>query len=430
MKTKPFLRTQRLVWVLTGYLITCVSYPALPADGTMPGDIPFVKGPWKTILAEAKARHKSIFVAIQRSECQPCQTLEKEAFSDPAVGRTYGTSFISYILTIADADGPALVKQYAVTAYPTLLFLSEDGVLLHRSLGNSGAKGLLTDAAITLETARNPRTIAVWDSEFLAGKRNAEFLRAYLDKRAYLGLPNEAALEAYLQHVSKADWALPKNVRLIASNSETARLPTFDWLLTTAEQAKRDPRQSNLIFYALTTANRVVEREWEMAKTPADLERVIAIGHRIDQLSGKSHSADEQAQQDMGKRMSFYGRTKNEAKYRELALLVGVQAMTATEGLRQAIDADFRQPIDYKDQSETGKITAARLVAERTKHMQDSQHYAQRLHKLAAAYLLLRMTSPADLNQALIWSARAVELVASPANLDTHAQVLHQLGQK
>ncbi|MBO0938793.1 hypothetical protein J2I47_19735 [Fibrella sp. HMF5335] len=157
---------------------------------------------------------------------------------------------------------------------------------------------------------------------------------------------------------------------------------------------------------------------------------LIAYGTYAQPITDQYAFDISPAERAIGQRMSYYGRTKNTVNYRKLALQMGAKAMTSTEGLRQAIDADFQQPINYKDQSEAGKAMAARLVAERTKHMRDSQKYAQWLHKLAAAYLLLHMTNPADLKQALTWSARSVELVASPENLDTHAQLLYRLGRK
>ncbi len=124
--------------------------------------------------------------------------MNKQAFPDKAVGELFNTNFVNYKLDAEKGEGIGLAKKYAVTGYPTSMYLDSDGNLIYRHTGYGNVKDFIAEANKAITATREAQPITVWDSDFARGKRDREFLKAYLSKRAALELPNSNALDAYL----------------------------------------------------------------------------------------------------------------------------------------------------------------------------------------------------------------------------------------
>ena len=101
-----------------------------------------------TSLAEAKAMAKKsgklVFIDCYTTWCGPCKVLSTKVFTDPAVGAYFNKNFINVKLDMEkSADGRAVGSQYAVQAYPTLLFINAKGDLVKRSVGLKNSQQLL-----------------------------------------------------------------------------------------------------------------------------------------------------------------------------------------------------------------------------------------------------------------------------------------------
>ncbi|RXK81752.1 thioredoxin family protein [Filimonas effusa] len=102
---------------------------------------------WQDILAKAKKESKYIFLDCFTTWCGPCKNMDAEVYTDDSVGAFFNRNFISIKLQMdrskADSeatksrykDAVCISKKYEITAYPTLLFLSPDGELVHRHEG-------------------------------------------------------------------------------------------------------------------------------------------------------------------------------------------------------------------------------------------------------------------------------------------------------
>jgi len=117
---------------------------------------------WKQILAKARSENKYVFVDCYATWCGPCKAMDRDVYPDEAVGRNVNDKFIAVKMQMdtSDKDDQAikngyasshfLMAEYKVLAFPTFLFFSPDGTLVHRGVGYKKSEDFLdmSDAAL------------------------------------------------------------------------------------------------------------------------------------------------------------------------------------------------------------------------------------------------------------------------------------------
>lgn len=125
-----------------------------------PVGIRFFTGSWTDVLSEAKRQNKPVFVDFHASWCPPCRRMAREAFPNVDVGAAYNDRFINYQIDGETGEGPAIAQQYGVSSYPTTLYLTPDGEIIHRGVGYGGVNALIQQADRVLRTPKLRRAIA------------------------------------------------------------------------------------------------------------------------------------------------------------------------------------------------------------------------------------------------------------------------------
>ena len=207
-----------LTWI--SFCLAVVAQSAGAPRTDEPSGIKFFTGSWKALLAEAKRQNKPVFIDVYTSWCGPCKAMAKEAFPDKKVGEMFNASFISYQIDAEKGEGVEIAKKYAVDAYPTTLYVSANGTLIHRAIGYSGIRNMITEAERALTGKKETYTLAMMETDYAAGKRDTAFLSTYLTKRALTDKPNGDALAAYLTLIPRHDWTSDTNLYIIAGNVE------------------------------------------------------------------------------------------------------------------------------------------------------------------------------------------------------------------
>ena len=388
--------------------------------------ITFFKGSWKEVLAEAKRQNKPVFVDIYTTWCGPCKRMAREAFPDAKVGERFNTNFISYQIDAEKGEGIDVAKKYAVNAYPTSLYVSADGGLIHRAIGYGGIKGLLDEADKAVAATSDPNPLSVMEKQYEGGKRNADFLADYLQKRAKVGMPNGDALEAYLNVVPEDQWSSDKNIALIAGNVTTGNSKGFDFLSTKLAEIRVRPvgREAKM------NLQRALQDDFKQAVSQKDESQLDQFIKRNGQLmSGLLPKQQEEMANNT--RMRFYQQTKNVDKYRELAKAEGSQLMAIPVDSVKAKNKMAYQKVLTQTALMPDSLKNSDNFKRYIEHMKtaETEQMAAKLNSLAWAYYQT-MTDKADLNQALSWSEKSLGYDRSAANLDTYAHLLSKLGRK
>lgn len=124
------------------------SKPSIAIEG-----IQFFSGTWQEALDEAKKENKYIFLDAYTSWCGPCKMMKNKTFTDKSVGEFYNKYFINVAIDMEKGEGPALSNKYGVEAYPTLIYLKPNGMLIGKAMGFRKAKEFL-DIGIKASTTK------------------------------------------------------------------------------------------------------------------------------------------------------------------------------------------------------------------------------------------------------------------------------------
>ncbi len=431
MKTAFFRMSLCFALLITVALSGWAAPP--PADD--PSGIKFFTGSWKDVLAEAKRQNKPIFVDIFTTWCGPCKLMAKQAFPDAKVGEKFNANFVSYQIDAEKGEGIDVAKKYVVTAYPTSLYVSANGDLIHRAIGYGGIKGMLEQADKAIDASKDPNPLSVMEKQYEGGKREPDFLSAYLQKRAKMGLPSGNALEDYLKVVPETDWSSDKNIGIIAGNLTTTNSKAFPALLKETLKLRTNPAKRQVAQMAFNGLLGSIEADFKKAvaeKSEPLLEANIVKRKELNMALNPTAATPAQMETlANGYRINFYRQTKNMDKYRTLAgseatklMNVSMDSVKAKNELayKRFLAQTAATPDSVKKRDDFKKYAEMIKTGE-------SNQMAAKLNNLAWSYNEL-MTDPKDLNQALTWSAKALTYQRTGTYLDTYAHLLSKLGRK
>ncbi len=189
--------------------------------------IDFIDNDYQSALAEASDQNKIIFVDAYAEWCGPCKMMDRNVFSDTAVGKFFNSHFINLKLDMEKGEGPKLSELYRVRAYPTFLFLDAKGALLHRGLGYHTSEKLLQLAEDALDPEKQ---LSALKTSYQEGNREPDFLRRFAlslfeatDTSAY------TVGKAYLE--TQSNWAAPVNIPLIAQMAREYNDPYYNFMV-------------------------------------------------------------------------------------------------------------------------------------------------------------------------------------------------------
>jgi thiol-disulfide isomerase/thioredoxin len=111
---------------------------------------------WEEVFQKAKEENKYVFVDCYASWCGPCKGMDKNVYPIDSVGVFMNEKCISVRMqmdtTGQDKDeirqwygiAHAVGEKYHIEVYPTYLFFSPDGQVLHKDIGGKSIKGFLS----------------------------------------------------------------------------------------------------------------------------------------------------------------------------------------------------------------------------------------------------------------------------------------------
>jgi thioredoxin-related protein len=120
---------------------------------------------WESVLKQAKVEQKNIFIDAFATWCGPCKQMDANVYPDKDVSEFVNTNFVALKIqfdqTAKDSDSVKkwyseaknILKKYNIEAFPTYLFISPNGELIHKGLGY-----LPVDRFLSLvKTAQDPQ---------------------------------------------------------------------------------------------------------------------------------------------------------------------------------------------------------------------------------------------------------------------------------
>ncbi|MGC4059138.1 MAG: thioredoxin family protein [Chitinophagaceae bacterium] len=415
-------------------LLLCA--PLMLAAGAFAQGIRFEEGNWQSVLDKAKKEHKLVYLDVYTTWCGPCQFLATKIFPQKEAGDKFNNLFINYRIDAEKGEGLGVAKQYAVTGYPTNLFIDPaTQAVVYRTVGASTeVSEFVAEADVAIAERNDPMTYDKYQAAFKGGKKDRAFLRAYLEKDKRLNKNNDAVLNAYVAQLP----AHPADSELyyLADMMQTVHNNAVPLLAQHKEVFEKKDKDSK---YYEGFMSRALYNTMEEAMNTKDESLLAVIG---DVKHKYMPFEDEQTLYWI--RSQYYEKVGDSVK--------GFKA--ASE------EADFlvSRPADYysqKDQeaiaemrtSLRAQLTMMKVPAEKVDslievNMADpsrlhsaSASAANTLNTLAWNVYERHHNNKAMVGQALKWSEYCVQLAQPlenewPAYADTHAHLLYAAGRK
>ena len=191
---------------------------------------------WKEVLAKAKSQNKYIFIDCYTTWCGPCKWMEKNIYPQKEVGDFINSHFISVAVQMDKtpkdsetarnwySEAEKIAKEYKVNAYPTYLFFSADGHILHRFIGvTKEVKDFIAKTSEALDSTRQYYTIM---KEWEKYKGDTAFLHHALIEALHqedgerARLIGESFLESQSNPLTKENLKLITRLGLIHSSKD------------------------------------------------------------------------------------------------------------------------------------------------------------------------------------------------------------------
>lgn len=160
--------------------------------------IQFWKGSFEEALQEAKKQNKLVFIDFYTVWCGPCKSLSNSVFPREDVGEYFNKMFICCKLD-AEREGKEMAKKYAVSSYPTMLFVNAAGEVIARVSGAIPAEDLIARGKSAVAGVNDPNNVANLKKRYDSGDRGEQFLKFYIEKMRANSLDPGTAFEEYLK---------------------------------------------------------------------------------------------------------------------------------------------------------------------------------------------------------------------------------------
>jgi thioredoxin-related protein len=172
---------------------------------------------WEQIKQKAQTENKFIFVDCYASWCGPCKLMDKTTYLNDNVVYYMNDKFIAVKLQLdtSNADDASVKRQYEtahyilekfkVNAFPTFLFFSPEGLVIHRDLGYKSSSDFIT----LIKTALDPRKqFYTLVDEYLRGSINYKLtphLAMTAKELGNIDLANKIAKDCKYNYLDKLD---------------------------------------------------------------------------------------------------------------------------------------------------------------------------------------------------------------------------------
>ncbi|CAL1519753.1 thioredoxin family protein [Chitinophaga sp. MM2321] len=190
---------------------------------------------WQQVLSKAKSENKYIFVDCYATWCGPCKYMDKEVYTKRVVGDLLNEKFISVKVQMdTSKQDNELIKrfyqeaadinlQYKITAFPSYLFFSPEGKIVHRYLGAMPDTLFLQLASNALTPNKQYYTLL---DRYKLGERDSThmlYLSNITKKIGNMALANTIArdyFDLYLNKLSRTNMCTRRNIEFLTSFSQ------------------------------------------------------------------------------------------------------------------------------------------------------------------------------------------------------------------
>lgn len=205
---------------------------ALMATASFGQGIEFFHGTWAEALEKAKTEKKIIFVDAFASWCGPCKRMARDVFPQQKAGEFFNANFVNMKIDMEKEENAEFAGKYPVGSFPTLLFIDENGKVVHKDIGAREVEGLIELGRKAL--GKNDKS-GDYEKAYNEGNRDPKFLLDYVRALNSAGKPSLKITNEYLK--SQTDLSSDFNLKFLLEGTVDADSRVFDLLVQHKEKA-------------------------------------------------------------------------------------------------------------------------------------------------------------------------------------------------
>lgn len=194
--------------------------------------IEFFHGTWAEALDKAKSEKKIIFVDAYASWCGPCKRMSRDVFPQQKAGEFFNANFVNMKIDMEKEENAEFAGKYPVGSFPTLLFIDENGKVVHKDVGAREVEGLIELGRKAL--GKNDKS-GDYEKSYKEGNRDPKFLLDYVRALNAAGKPSLKITNEYLK--GQSDLSSDFNLKFLMEGTVEADSRVFDLLVQHKEKA-------------------------------------------------------------------------------------------------------------------------------------------------------------------------------------------------
>lgn len=145
-------------------------------------------------VAAAKKEHKYVFVHGFADWCSHCKTMAETVYTDSLLGKFYNANYVCVKIDM-EKEGKELAKKMRINSYPALIYLDENGGVVHRAKGERRIPEMSELGRDAMDPKKNLR---YYENTFNAGTATQQESYIYLKLLGMAGVDNQYKLNSYL----------------------------------------------------------------------------------------------------------------------------------------------------------------------------------------------------------------------------------------
>ncbi|MBP7497188.1 MAG: thioredoxin family protein [Bacteroidales bacterium] len=351
--------------------------------------IKFTEGSFDSVKAKASKEKKNIFIDAYADWCGPCKHMAATTFKNDTVGDFFNKHFICYKVNVDNEFGSMFSRAYKVYGIPALLFLDSRGELLHRGVGMKNVKDFIELGKTALDS--NQR-FSYWKNEYDKGNRKPEFIRKYLDFLLKAGMEANEIVDWYFAMVKGEDLLNNNNIKLITNCLNNVNSEVFNYFVENKE--KFGKICTDTIYYYDANDNKKILTGQKYIDYIINSKFLFGLYNALRNNDWKLYD-------------KLYEKIKN-------------SNIDDKESLLSKMDINKYQK--NKDWNNYIKAIDKYLVNYGWDKIDDLNNYAWSVYENS------KITNKADIELAVKWAKRSVELNSQYYNNDTYAAILYKAG--
>jgi hypothetical protein len=364
-----------------------------------------------TAIIKAETAELRDLVYSAKNEDKPIllKVFDSDMSGFPFDSGSFADRFIEASFYVSSSSGRAIVNQYKVEAYPSIILLNSNGYLILpvKKVNSFGEVEEYAEKALKMK--RETKPLAQYDLEYRNNEMNKHSLYEYIGKRTSSGLDNSEFIDQYAQMATPADL-LEKRTLMLFIDENNFNIPGAfcNFVKQNQEEIKQVLKLGDERF------NRMAEKSVEYGFQKICRNRdESALQHIIDLKTGTLNAGDHE--------ILYY-------EYMTRYFHRTCQPLKLVSQVREYVNV----VLEYRERQESELSEKNKLLF--SPAFKNSAVRAMCASKLrdAAQYVVEIMSAKSILNDALSWSVKAEQFADNEKSkiYETQAYILYKLGKR